>query len=297
MARWVFGLALTALSAPTNARAQACCAGGSAVTPGRLELHEDALVGIQTRVATVFGSFNQNGRYFASPAGDSEYDFEEDVFCAMRVLRRGQVALLVPLVETSRATPSEGSRIGAGVGDVNLSARYDFYAAGQSRYLPGVALLGGVTFPTGTPVESTRRDVDATGVGAFQANVALALEQTFGRWLVNATGVVAARTPRFGETLAPQVTLFSAGAYTLANDAAVAISISYALEGDAAAANGQHIPQTAKRLFTVSASALWPINDAWRLLGGLFLTPPFDRLGSNQLVSAGCTITVVRSWS
>jgi hypothetical protein len=252
---------------------------------------------MQTRAATVFGSFNQNARYFASPAGDSEYDLEEDVFGAVRVLHRGQVALLVPLVETSRATPSEGSRVGGGIGDVNLSARYDLYPAGQSRYLPGVAVLGGLTFPTGTPVESTHRDVDATGIGAFQGNVALALEQTFGRWFVNATGVVAARTPRFGETLAPQVTLLSAVAYTFPSDAAVAIACSYALEGDAVAGNGQRVPNTSKRLLTVTVSGLWPINDAWRLLGGLFLTPPFDGLGNSQLVLAGFTITVVRSWS
>ena len=38
-------VALAAGGAPSRAQAQACCAGGSAVTPGRLELHEDALVG------------------------------------------------------------------------------------------------------------------------------------------------------------------------------------------------------------------------------------------------------------
>jgi hypothetical protein len=144
------------------------------------------------------------------------------------------VALLVPLVETLRANPLDGSHFGGGIGDVNLGARYDFLLAGQSQYAPGIAALAGVTFPTGTAVESATAPlaVDATGIGAFQGNLALALEQTFGRWLVNATGMVAARTPRFGETLGTQVTLLGAGAYSFPNDAAVALALSYAFEGN-----------------------------------------------------------------
>src|ERR1700728_1841487 len=92
------------LCSPSLARAQACCAGGSAVTPGRLEAHEDALVGTELRAASVIGSY-QLGDYRASPPGTPEYDFEEDVFGAVRFLRKAQVALLVPIDETYRRTP------------------------------------------------------------------------------------------------------------------------------------------------------------------------------------------------
>jgi hypothetical protein len=279
------------------ARAQACCAGGSAVTPGRLEPHEDALVGAQARTGIVFGSYDQNGHYVASPSGDSEYDLEQDLFGAVRVLRRGQVALLVPLVETLRATPLGGSHFGGGVGDVNLALRYDFLLAGESRYVPGLALLAGVTFPTGTPIESAGSDVGATGVGAFQGNLALALEQTFGPWLVNATGLVAERTPRFGETLGAQVTLLAAGAYTFKNDAAVAFALAFAFEGDATASGGRDIPSTSKRLTTATISGLWPVTDRWRVLGSLLLNPPASALGVNQLATGGLTLGVIHSWS
>src|SRR5271166_2707058 len=83
------GIGLLVACAPARAWAQACCAGGSAVTPGRLELHEDALVGMQVKAATVLGSYDASGRYFASPSGDTEGDFEQDLFGAIRVLRRG----------------------------------------------------------------------------------------------------------------------------------------------------------------------------------------------------------------
>jgi hypothetical protein len=282
-----------------RAWAQACCAGGSVVTPGRLELHENALVGVQLKASTALGSYAVDGRFISPGQGDAEQDFEQDLIGALRLLQHGQVALLVPLVETRRTTLRDGAHFGGGLGDVNAGARYDFVVAGESLYVPGIALLAGVTFPTGTPPESASPPlaVDATGIGAFQGNLALALEQTFGPWLVNATGAVAARTPRFGETLGTQVTLLAAGAYTFPNDVAVALSASYAFEGDATTTSGADVAGSSKRLTRVTLSGLWPFADGWRLLGGAFLDPPISGLGSNQPSSAGLTLTVIRSWS
>ncbi len=133
-------------------------------------------------------------------------------------------------------------------------------------------------------------------MGVFQANGALAVEQTFGPWLFNATGLLAVRTARSGEQLAPQVTLLAATAYTLPNDAALVLSASYAFEGEATLA-GASLPASSKRVTVVSLSGLWPVTDAWRLLGGLYLDPPIDGLGSNQPAVGGLTLTVIRSWS
>src|SRR5439155_16544054 len=94
----IVALVIAALALPRNALAQACCAGSSAATPGRLAQHEKALVGILARGATMLGSFGDNGHYASSPKGVSEYDFEEDAFGALRLTQRSQVALLVPLV-------------------------------------------------------------------------------------------------------------------------------------------------------------------------------------------------------
>jgi hypothetical protein len=210
------------------------------------------------------------------------------------------VALLVPLLETRRAVPPSvgGAHFGGGIGDVNLSGRYDFIAAGESLVVPGIALLAGVTAPTGTSPEQASQplEVDSTGTGAWQISGALALEQTYGPWLVNATGILAVRTPRYGQMLAPQVTLLAAGAYTLPNDAAIALSASVAFEGDATA-GGAPVPDSAKRLTTVTLSGLYPLTDAWRVLGGLYLEPPLSQFGSNQPASTGLTFTVIRSWS
>jgi hypothetical protein len=291
-------VALAAWGSPSRARAQACCAGGSAITPGRLQLHEDALVGTQLKAGMVLGTFDPSGRFLGSPAGVTEGDFEEDLFGAVRVLRRGQVALLVPFVETQRQGPTDGGRFGGGIGDVNLSARYDFVLAGESRYVPGIALLAGVTFPTGVAPEQATPPlgVNVTGTGAFQGNAGIALEQTFGPWLFNATGLVAVRSARFGEQLAPQGTLLAAAAYTLPDDVAIALSASYAFEGDATFSVPTNV-SSSKRLTVVTLSGFWPVADTWRLLGGIYLDPPVDHLGSNQSAAGGLTLTVIRSWS
>jgi hypothetical protein len=289
-------LLLLAFVWSSRADAQACCAGGSAVTPARLEMHETALAGAEVRAASVIGSY-QLGAYRSSPPGTPEYDFEQDVFGAIRVLGHGQVALLVPVEETYRRTPMDGGHASGGIGDINLSGRYDFVQAGESRYVPGVAVLAGVTFPTGRAPESATQPlaVDATGIGAFQVNAALALEQTFGPWLVNATAIVAKRTAHGGETLGTQVTFLAAGAYSFSNDAAVALSASYAFEGDGTL-NGADATGSAKSVTVVAASGLWPLTDAYRLLGGVFVDPPVGALGNNQPTQVGLTLTAIRSW-
>jgi hypothetical protein len=285
------------VTASSSAFAQACCAGASAVTPGRLELHENELVGVQLKAGGVLGAYQTSRQFIQNPAGVGEFDFEQDVFGAVRLLRRGQLALLVPIVETQRRAPTAGSAFGGGIGDVNASARYDIVLAGESEWVPGIALLAGVTFPTGKAPEQATPPllVDATGIGALQFNGALALEQTFGPWLVNATGILAQRTSHGGETLGTQVTLLGAVAYTFPNDAGLAFSGSYVFEGDASGAQGT-IPLSAKSITTFTLSALWPLTDVWRLIGAAYINPPFDSFGSNQLADAGLSAGVIRSW-
>jgi hypothetical protein len=259
-------------------------------------MHEDALVGTQLRAGSVVGGYAQNGSYYAQLPGSKELDFEQDVFGAVRVLPRMQVALLVPLVATWRRDPTTPAQLGGGVGDVNLSARYDFVQAGESRVVPGIALLAGVTMPTGTPPEISN-PIDATGIGAWQLNAALALEQTFGPWYFSAYGIVARRTQHGDETLGTQLTGLAAGAYVFDNDDALALSVAYAYEGDGTTGSGADIPGSANGFTTVTLSTLLPINDAWRVIGGLYLNPPLSSLGINHPAVAGLTYGVIWSWS
>src|SRR5690242_129753 len=88
-------LALAISVAPRRAAAQPCCAGSGAVTPGRLAMHEDALVALQARAAHVYGSFDSGGHYSTPPAGSTEQDFEQSAIGALRLpfVDRAQIAL------------------------------------------------------------------------------------------------------------------------------------------------------------------------------------------------------------
>jgi hypothetical protein len=295
-----------------QAHSQACCAGAGALTPGRLQLHEDALVGTQLHAATVLGSFDNGSHYSSAPSG-SEYDLEQDLFGAVRVLRRGQIALLVPFVETYRhevdaSQPGGLSEFGGGIGDINLSLRYDFILAGQSRYVPGIAALAGVTAPSGTPpdkqIPSKPLGTDATGIGAWQGNVGLALEQTYGPWLFNATELFAWRAPRTAniggvsesEALAPQFVTLLGVAYTFRNDLALALFGSYTLEGTATL-DGAPAPDSARRVALVSISGAYPLTGHLRVQASLFLNPPLSGFGLNQTATTGLTMTFLWGWS
>jgi hypothetical protein len=260
-------------------------------------MHETSLVGIQAKASYAFGSFDSKGGYAGNAPGSGEADFEQDLFGAVRVLERGQLSLLAPLVETWRTTRTTGGEAGGGLGDVNFGARADLFLAGQSRFIPGIALLGGLTMPSGVPPDGAKKTLatDATGIGAYQGNFGLAVEQNFGAWLVNLTGIVAFRTERnvhgIHETLAPQLTALAALGYTFSSEAAIAVIVSYLAEGDAS-----NTPDSGRRLLTTSLAGVYPMSDTWRVQGTVFLHPPIESLGQNQTTATGLSLTLIKSW-
>jgi len=275
---------------------------GGAVTPGRLAVHEDALVAVQTRGSHVYASFDGGGHYATPPSGSSEQDFEQDVIGSLRlpVIDRAQVAVLVPFVEMRRSARGKGE-VGGGFGDINLSARYDFLYAGQRRWVPGIAALAGVTFPSGRSPESAKNALatDSTGVGAFQGNLGVAIEQLFGPWLVTAYGIVAKRAERTADgirsTLGTQWTALASVAYALPHDYALAVSASYTGEGNADI-QGVEAPGTARRITTLGLTGVVPISDHVRLQGGLSGNPPIPQLGKNQPATIGLLLTALYAW-
>lgn len=293
-------LAVGILLGARNARAQACCAGSGAVTPARLGLHDWALLGSTVRASGIFGSFDPYGAFVPTPSSAREYDFEQDIFGAVRVLRRGQLAAMVPMVETYRQEGplSEG---GGGVGDINLAARYDLVRAGESRYVPGIGLLAGVTLPTGKPPDASSQPLatDATGLGTTQGSAGVALEQAYGPFLVSLSGVLSLRAPQsikgVGTALAPQVTMLASGVYAFSQGATVGLSASYAVEGDAEV-NGAAAADSGRRLLQASLLGSWPFSDQLRALGTVFFNPPVPDASANQNAAFGVTLGVSYSF-
>lgn len=292
---------LVVLLLSRDVHAQACCAGSSALTPARLGIHDDGAVGLIVRGTGILGSYDAKGTYHPNPAGTGEFDGELDLVGTIRLLSQGQLTVLVPFVATWRNVPGR-SEFGAGIGDVNLSARYDFTHAGQSSVMPGIAVLVGVTFPTGRAPDSASNllATDATGIGAYQLTGGLALEQSFGHVLVNLTGLVGWRTPRLvngvDETLGVQFQALLGVGYVFDSEANVALSFGYVDELDAVV-NGQTVPDSGRALPTLGLSAALPLGEAWRLQGGINYNPPISGLGRNQTAGIGFILSLLRIWS
>jgi hypothetical protein len=281
-------------AAAPRAYAQACCTGGAAYAPTRLALHEDWLVGAIARATDQRGTFDATGSYAGTPGGYSELGFEEDLAATARVLDRGQVGLLLPFVETRRLAPPIAES-GGGLGDVSLSLRWDILRAGESVTVPGVALVGAVTAPSGRSPEAARFPLgsDATGTGAWQGALGAAVEQVFGRVSVNATATLGASTARtvggVSGQLGPQGQLFLSGAYSFPS----VFTLAYLRSGDSSVA-GATKPGTGRSLATASAIAAIPLSDTWRASVLLFHDLPI--LGENHPVALGGTLSLFRVW-
>lgn len=277
--------ALLAALAPAAAQAQACCVGTGLVTPARLRIFEDYGVGIQTRVRSVMGSFDSGGGYVGSRAGDDEVDLGQDLFAAARA-GNFQGALKIPFVETGRRETGV-SAFGGGLGDVAANLRYDITLAGDHPRWPGIAVLAGLSVPTGRAIEESADPTGATGLGSFEGNLGVAFEQVVGRTFVSLTGFVVQQTARtvagMTQSYGTRLTALAAGGYAFASELTI----------------GGFVLATRRRdeaLVTAGAAVAIPIDDHWRVQGTLAGDLPFAGWGKNQLTGAGLTASILRVW-
>ena len=282
--------ALVAALAPAAAQAQACCVGTGLVTPARLRVFEDYGVGIQTRVRSVMGSFDSGGGYVGSPAGDDEVDLGQDLFAAAR-FGNFQGALRIPFVEIGRRETGV-SVFGGGLGDVAANLRYDLTLAGDHPRWPGIAVLAGLSVPTGRAIEES--PTGATGLGSFEGNLGLAFEQVVGRTFVSLTGFVVQQTARtvFGMPVSygTRLTALAAGGYAFANELTLGGFVLATRRKDEATRSKD------EALVTAGAAVAIPLDDHWRVQGTLAGDLPFAGWGKNQLTGAGLTASILRVW-
>jgi hypothetical protein len=289
------------------ALSQACCAGASTLTPARLTAIEDAAVGVQLQFTYNTGSFDANRNYVPNPPGAGEQDFAENVFGTIRFLKRGQFSLLVPFVQTRRTYPGPPgepgtTEFGGGIGDINFGVRWDFLLAKETQYWPGVAVLAGLTVPTGkapdqlSPGESSTQ---ATGIGAFQATGGLALEQAYGHILVNLTGLITQRFERHvmgvTETLGPQFSGLAAVGWAFHFDQGIAIILSYSGEGNAIL-NSQSQPGSGREETNLGISGGTPLWEDWRFQGSVTDTLPVSGTGRGQPIGINFSASILRAF-
>lgn len=293
---------LFALASARRAHAQACCAGPSALTPARVPQSEWLVAGAQAFARPNMGEWNAHGTYVARPPGAAELDAELDVYAGWRTpWRRLQIAAFVPAVLTARAAGGT-SAVGGGVGDMNFAVRLEALDDDRFRWLPGVAVLAGLTAPTGTPPESASRPlaVDATGAGSVRGTAGLGFEKPIGPWLLDAFVLTTLYAPRsigaVEEVRAPGLVLTGAAAYVLGAGEALGASLAYEVEWDVTV-GGAAAKDSSRRALRLALFGVHPFGrGAWRVLGSLAVEPPVSGLGQNESVSATLLLGVQRGF-
>ena len=290
-------LALAVLS-PSSSWAQACCAGAGTLSPARLTEEERWGVGLTLRAAHQTGQHNGSGRWSPTADGLREESFEQQLFAVVRVLDRYQVALTVPVVQTIRGVPGLTDS-GGGVGDLRAGLRWDLFPPGASDVMPGVALVGGVTLPTGRAAEKATHPLaaDATGLGTATAQAGVALEQTDGTWLWQLSGQYIHTFDRTngGWTFSPgpQWQAAAAAGRGFASVAGIALSATVRHDGESAL-DGITLAGSGRTMPGMGLSFGMPVARGWRVQAAMQMTPPWSQVGRSANGYLSATASVLR---
>lgn len=289
------------VSSERAARAQACCVAPSTTGLGRLAPYETLLAGIEARGAATYGSFDPDGRLRGAPRGTHDVALEQNLFASGRFLRRGQGTVTVPFVETLRGSGG-GASAGGGLGDVRLAVRWDAVYSEDARPWPGVALLAGVSMPTGVAPERATNALatDATGIGTTQGWAGAAFEETRGPWLVAASGIVTVRADRdvagVRSSLPPRISAGLVLAHAWTSGFVLSLGGAYSVEGDASL-DGAKLPNSARRALQATTALQAPLGNGARLVLAAFVTPPIATVTAGEGANAGLSLALVVPWN
>ena len=192
---------------------------------------------------------------------------------------------------------------GGGLGDLAASARFDAVNAGERGRWPGVAIIAGLSIPTGQAPDEAGADdplsTSGTGTGSFEGNLGLAIEEIVGSGFVSVAGWLSKRGARAADgveqSFAPRLTALVSGGYTFGHDTTVGAFASLLRQGDAHDASGA-IANSGVALVTAGAALALPFWDSWRLQKTLFSDVPIAGWGRNQTVGFGGTLAIIRFW-
>jgi hypothetical protein len=293
---WVLFAVVAMLATEGRAWAQACCVGASGLTPGWLTNHERALIGAQLRLSETWSTYPAVGNFYSrTPERDARV---ETALCATyRVLSRGQISAFMPL-ETIRRRSLGGTDTKTSFGDLTVVGRYDFILAGES-WIPGIALLAGTQVPTGRSGDEGTSNLaaDVNGIGTWEINGGVAVQQTFGHLVLYGTVLAGYRLPNevLGERqhLGWRALYLAAAGWVFDNDVALMGTLTHSSDGDATLA-GRDAPDTGFRSTQAAMLVVVPLTDHWRLRTTVFTDVP--PLGENRPALGGTSISLARTW-
>ncbi len=171
---------------PATAQSAACCTSATLSGVGRLKAWEESAVGVATSWAHSIGNWNARGEWNSFGDTYRESLWRSNFWGIARVRDDLEFSFALPWVRTSRAIPQQ-SATGNGLGHSQVGLRYEALAIGQYRGIPGLAILMGVTIPTGNrPDEATSNPLRAstTARGEWATSIAISMEYAYLPWFV-----------------------------------------------------------------------------------------------------------------
>jgi hypothetical protein len=174
---------LIAVAPGRDAWAAACCLSSSAFGVGRLAPFEDFAILANQSFSRYAGHWD--GRATWHSASYSESEFRTQLSGIVALHQRLELSASMPwLVTTKSASGTDES--GYGIGDTQVGFRFEPIGSGEISGVPGIALVGGMTMPSGRARSERNHPLatDITGRGAWVLSASVVLEVARMRWFV-----------------------------------------------------------------------------------------------------------------
>jgi hypothetical protein len=282
-------LALTAsvLLAP-KVEAAACCLSSSAFGIGRLASWENMAFIAGGSAAPVSGRWDGTGVWRPNATDYSEAEWRANIAALVALHPRLQIAGLMPYVMTTKSSAglSEGA---GGLGDSQLSLRYEPVYQGESSFLPEIALTAGLLMPFGrTAIASqTVLGSDVTGRGAWVPSVAATFEWAHDFWFAQVAGGVTLPLPMAGavagqhQQYGPGWQATAAGGLEVKKGLVISALLRGSYDG-ALNIDGRVVPQSAAYDFGVGPNVSLKLPAHFTLQAGADVGLFASHLGSNR---------------
>ena len=298
---WWFGalfFAFTTSFSP-NIFAQACCSTTTALSPVRLGYLEKTGLAFGTSWLEQVGRFDSRSKYHSKPEGVRDTEFRESLTLAYRPRTPWQVSIKGQFIQNLRAVKNL-SESSMGIGDTDVSVRYDPWQTGFWDSPVGFGIIVATTIPTGRPAEQAKKVLasDTTGTGYVQFHTGLVAEVLKGSWFFGVGTMISTAPPRqanghelsMGWISTSQASL----AYGFAYNLSAALAIQHRFLSQASIDNNTQADGASSN--TVPLSVAYEPIRFWRFWGAFLTTPIFDGFGKNEVANVGASLSVLRTW-
>lgn len=285
-------LALVVLA--TEHRADACCGVGYGLGQ-RLAPMEDAAVSASLGWSGRFASWNREQRVSPMPVGAREQGARLDLSGILRVARRWQLSLSVPVLRNTRSYGGLSSSA-TRAGDTTAAGRFDLIPIAGAGNPLAVALVLAVVIPTGTAAARSRDPIgaDITGLGTWEIRPGIVIESiSTGGWYATTSLALGLRAPHQEQSrtvqLSPRFYGIGVVGKTIGKEGSLSAGLLRESEGPSRV-DGRLVDGGGRARTAAIALGAAPLANMTWLTGMLSVDIPLAGLGRNEALTRSVTL-------